>query len=162
MNPSTHSLSPRRPAQATRRWVPQAALLTLAVAAAFPQAAQAQSNKELLKELRELKARMVELEKKLAVQAEQNAQTAKAVAATPPVAAAAEPVAPGMTPEQLQDFNRIAVKTEALEDARDMMGFKGLKVSGYVDPAFIYNQRQHQAGFQFLNSVSDGGYTYDN
>ncbi len=164
MTHPTPLLSPRREAQGLRRWAPQAAVLALAVAAAFPQAAQAQSNKELLKELRDLKARMVDLEKKLAAQAEQNAQTAKTVAATPAVAAAPapEPVAPGMTPEQLQDFNRIAVKTEALEDARDMLGFKGLKVSGYVDPAFIYNQRQHRAGFQFLNSVANGLYTYDN
>jgi hypothetical protein len=146
-------------------WAPKAALLALAVAAAFPQAAQAQSNKELLKELRALKARMVELEKKLESQSTPASPApAPAVSAAPvpaPVAAAPEFVAPGMTPEQLQDFNRIAVKTEALEDARDMLGFKGLKVSGYMDPTYIYNQRQHRAGFQFLNSVAEGGFYYD-
>jgi hypothetical protein len=144
-------------------WAPKAALLALAVAAAFPQAAQAQSNKELLKELRALKARMVELEKKLEAQSTPAAPAPALSAAPVPasVAAAPEPVAPGMTPEQQQDFNRIAVKAEALEDARDMLGFKGLKVSGYMDPTYIYNQRQHRAGFQFLNAVSEGGYFYD-
>jgi len=66
-----------------------------------------------------------------------------------------------MTPEQLQDFNRIAVKAEALEDSRDMLGFKGLKIGGYMDPTWIFNQRQHRAGFQFLNPVDEGGYYYD-
>ncbi|MDO9235174.1 MAG: DUF3138 family protein [Aquabacterium sp.] len=115
--------------------------VALAIAAAFPAvmptSAMADTNQDLLAELRALKARVNELEKKIEAQTEVRA-------------------------EQQQDFNRIAVKTEAMEDARDMMGFKGLKISGYMDPAFIYNQRQHQAGFQFLNAVSDGGYTYDN
>ena len=128
--------------------------VALAICTAFPAPAMAQSNQELLKELRALKARMAELEKKL---------EAQAAAPTPaPQAAVAAPTAPaGMTEEQQQEFNRIAVKTEALEDSRDMLGFKGLKVSGYMDPTFIYNRRQDRAGFQFLNSVGEGGYTYD-
>ncbi len=172
MTPTFSSQSPRcMPRGAGPFWAPKAALLALAVSAAFPQAAQAQSNKELLKELRALKARMVELEKKLEAQqakpdtaaATAPAGAAASVAPAAAVVASPEPAAaPGMTPDQQQDFNRIAVKTEALEDARDMAGFKGLKISGYVDPTYIYNQRQHRAGFQFLNSVSDGGYTYDN
>ncbi|MBI5926720.1 MAG: DUF3138 family protein [Aquabacterium sp.] len=124
--------------------------VALAVCAAFPAPALADTNQDLLNELRALKARVNELEKKIEAQAGKQAQA--------PVQAAAA----GMTPEQQQDFNRIAVKTEALEDSRDMLGFKGLKVSGYMDPTFVFNQRQHRAGFQFLNSVGDGGYTYDN
>jgi hypothetical protein len=31
-----------------------------------------------------------------------------------------------------------------------------------MDPTFVYSQRQHRAGFQFLNAVADGGYTFDN
>lgn len=120
--------------------------VALAVCAAFPAPALADTNQDLLNELRALKARVSELEKKIEAQAGKQA----------------EAPAPGMTPEQQQDFNRIAVKAEALEDSRDMLGFKGLKVSGYMDPTFVFNQRQHQAGFQFLNSVGDGGYTYDN
>jgi hypothetical protein len=96
---------------------------------------------DVARELKALKDRIAELEKKVDAQGN---------------------VTPGMTPEQQQDFNRIAVKTEALEDSRDMSGFKGLKISGYMDPTFIASQRQHRNGFQFLNSVADGGYSFDN
>jgi len=107
--------------------------------------ARADTQEELLKELRALKARVAELEKKV--------EASEARAAENP---------PGMTADQQQEFNRIAIKAEALEDARDMLGLKGLKVSGYMDPTFIYNQRQDRAGFQFLNNVSDDLYNYDN
>lgn len=119
--------------------------LSAALLAAFaaPGAMAQSTNEELLKELRALRARVDELEKKLA----------------------AQPVAPagaqwGMTPDQIQEFNRTAVKTEALEDALESQGYKGLKVSGYIEPMFVYNQRQDRAGFQFLNQQSDG-YYYD-
>ncbi|MFT3859292.1 MAG: DUF3138 family protein [Aquabacterium sp.] len=136
--------------------------VALAICMAFPLSAQAAdaTTQELLQELRALKSRVNELEKKLEAQQTQQAQQAQQ--ARPAQAASGEGGGSGMTPDQLQDFNRIAVKAEALEDARDMLGFKGLKVSGYMDPSFIYNQRRHQSGFQFLNSVKDGGYTYDN
>ena len=74
--------------------------LGLALAEAFPAAAQ--SNEELLKEMRALRERVNELEKKL--------QAAPA-AATPPAAGQW-----GMTPEQARELNRIAVKTEGLQD----------------------------------------------
>jgi hypothetical protein len=126
-----------------------ASALAFAFAAAFPAGAAAQSNEELLKELKALKDRVGELEKKLA--------------AKPPEAPASGPERQwGMTPEQSADFNRIAVKTEALEDNQEAMGFKGLKISGFFDPTYLYNQRQNRAGFQFLNRVSDDGYNYDN
>ncbi len=107
--------------------------------------AAAQSNADLLKELDALKKRVAELE------AKQKAEPAKPAAAQW-----------GMTPEQAAEFNRISVKTEAMEDAREASGLKGLKISGYMDPAFIYNKRQNRAGFQFLNAVGDDGYNYDN
>ena len=115
-------------------------LLTLALTAAFP--ALAQSNEELLKELRALKDRVADLEKKLAAPAE------------PPKAQW------GMTPEQAAEFNRISAKTEAMQDNFTDQGYTGLKISGYIEPAFIYNKRQDRAGFQFLNQQSDG-YAYD-
>ena len=123
-------------------WKPAA--LALALAAAYPGAALAQSNEELLKELKALKDRVGELEKKLA---DKPAATERQW---------------GMTPEQAAEFNRIAVKTEALEDNNEALGYKGLKISGFFDPTYIYNQRQNRAGFQFLNRVSDDGYNYDN
>ena len=123
------------------RLPPVALAAALLVASLTPAVSWADTNADLLKELRALKDRVAELEKKVEEQA-----------AAPK----------GMTPEQQADFNRIAVKTEAMEDSRDMLGLKGLKISGYMDPTFIYNQRQNQGGFQFLNNVSDGGYHYDN
>ncbi len=119
----------------------QPTALAIALIAAFPLVAQAQSSADLLKELQALKDRVGELEKKL-----QAADTTKPQW--------------GMTPEQAAEFNRISVKTEAMEDSRDESGFKGLKISGYIEPVFIYNHLQQRAGFQFLNQQSDG-YFYD-
>ncbi len=117
--------------------------LSAALLAAFAApGAMAQSNEELLKELKALRAKVEALEKKVAAQA-----------------APSEPKW-GMTPEQVQEFNRIAVKTEALEDQMESQGYKGLKVTGFIEPVFIYNQRQDRAGFQFLNQQADG-YAYD-
>jgi len=120
--------------------------LALALAAAFP--AQAQSNADILKELQALKAKVSELESKL------QAQEAKAAA---PAAGQW-----GMTPEQARELNRVGVKTEALEDAVEAQGLKSLKISGFADPTWLYNQRQNRAGFQFLNPVALDGYNYDN
>jgi hypothetical protein len=66
-----------------------------------------------------------------------------------------------MTPEQARELNRIAVKAEALQDNFTDQGFKGLKITGQMDPTWIYNKRQGDATFVFLNN---GGarYTYDN
>ncbi|GAA0758376.1 DUF3138 family protein [Ideonella azotifigens] len=119
-------------------------LLVLALAAAFP--AMAQSNEELLKELQALKARIGQLEAKLG--------------ATPAPAAPATQPQWGMTPEQAAEFNRIAAKTEAIQDNLQDKGFMGLKISGYIEPTYVWNQRQNRAGFQFLNQQSDG-YAYD-
>jgi hypothetical protein len=127
-------------------------LIALALAAAFP--AQAQSNEELLKELRALRDRVNELEKKLATQ-----PAAPAGAAAAGGAAGAQW---GMTPEQARELNRVTMKAEATEDNLEMQGFKGLTISGWMDPTFIYNQRQNRSGFQFLNGVGDDGYAYDN
>jgi hypothetical protein len=116
-------------------------LLALAAAAALPAAAQ--SNADLLKEMQALKAKMAELEAKLQRQDANKPQW-------------------GMTPEQAKELNRVTIKTEAMEDQRDALGFKGLKVSGYMDPTFIWNKAQNRAGAQFLNRVDDDGYHYDN
>ncbi|OYU97931.1 MAG: hypothetical protein CFE45_18450 [Burkholderiales bacterium PBB5] len=123
-----------------------AALAALTGALLSP-SVQAQSNDETLKELKALRERVEKLEAQL--KANQGA---------------AKPAEPqwGMTPQQVQDFNRIAVKTEALEDAVEAQGLKQLKIAGYIDPTYIYNQRQRRSGFQLLNRVSDDGYNYDN
>jgi len=115
--------------------------LALALAAAFP--ALAQSNADVLRELQALKAQVAELEAKLKAQEAAKPQW-------------------GMTPDQARELNRITVKTEALEDSRDSSGMKGLKISGYADPTWIYNRAKRNSGFSFLDSRGDTGYSYDN
>jgi hypothetical protein len=122
--------------------------VAIALAAAFPSLALAQSNDELMKELRALKDRVTQLESAL-----------KAKDAAKPAEGDKQW---GMTPAQVQDFNRVSIKTEALEDAIEAQGLKNLKISGQMDPSFIYNRKQNRAGFQFLNAVGDDGYNYDN
>jgi len=122
--------------------------LACAIALAFGAApAFAQSNADVLKELAALKARIAELEKKLA--------------AVPEAPADGQPAQWGMTPEQSAEFNKLVVKSEALEDAQESHGYKDLKISGYMDPTFIWNKDQNRAGFQFLSPVSKDGYNYD-
>jgi Protein of unknown function (DUF3138) len=126
---------------------PLPAALALALAAAFPSLAVAQSNAELLNELKALKDRIGQLEEKLKA-----------------ADAAAKPAEKqwGMTPEQAAEQNRIRVKTESIEDNLEAQGFKGLKINGQMDPTFLYNRAQRRAGFQFLNSVDNDLYNYDN
>jgi len=121
--------------------------MVLALVLAFPVAAQAQSNAELKKEIDTLKAQIAELRQMM---------TAKPVAAP---MAAVDPA----------EFSRIRLKVEAMEDTQEAMGFKGLKVSGFVDPTYIYNQRARRGSVLFLNA-QDGtsndfatdGWGYDN
>ena len=122
-----------------------ACALTLAFGAATP--ALAQSNADVLKELAALKARIADLEKKLA--------------AVPDAPADGQPAQWGMTPEQAAEFNKLVVKSEAMEDANESHGYKDLKISGYMDPTYIWNKNQNRAGFQFLSPVSEDGYNYD-
>lgn len=129
----------------TNPWTPTT--LVLALAAVFPALAGAQTNDAVLKELQSLKARVEQLEGKLK----------DAEAKLPPKGAQW-----GMTPDQAGELNRVVVKSEAMEDARDAAGFKGLKITGSIDPTYIYNKNQRRGGFQFLNSVTDSGYAYDN
>lgn len=62
----------------------------------------------------------------------------------------------GLTPDQMQDLNRTIIKAEALEDSLETAGLKGLKISGYMDPTYIYDQNANRAGFQFLSSDFTG------
>jgi len=126
---------------------PRLTLLALASAATFPAAAQ--SNAELLEAVKKLTDRVANLEQQLK---EAHAK---------PTAAPATPQW-GMTPEQSAELNRLTVKVEALEDSRDASGFGGLKISGQMQAAYIYNRAQDLAGFQFLDSVAEYGYNYWN
>ena len=107
--------------------------LTLAIAAAFPLPAVAQSNAELLKELRALRDRVTQLEDKLKA-----AEAKPAPAAAAPASGwAAAPAPAGMTPDQARELGRLAVKVDALEDQRESSPFKGLVISASIDPTFI-------------------------
>ena len=128
------------------KFQPTKLMLALALAAALPAAAQ--SNEEVMKEIRALRDRVNQLEQQL-----KESQTKAAAAPAPKW---------GMTPEQAAELNRLTVKTEALEDSREASGFMGLKISGQMQTAYIYNQRQDLAGFQFLDSVANYGYNYWN
>ena len=70
--------------------------------------------------------------------------------------------------EMQAELSKLRVKVEALEDAREDYGFKGLKISGMMDPTYIYNKARNSAGFNFLENWderSDYGsdwYAYDN
>jgi len=124
-------------------WQPTA--LMLALTACFPAISRAQSNEELLKEIRALRDRVNQLE------AKQKAMEAKG-----------ESGQWGMTPAQQSELSRVTVKTEALEDSREANGFMGLKISGQMQPAYIYNQAQKSAGFQFLDPVGPDNFNYYN
>jgi hypothetical protein len=108
--------------------------MVLALALAFPIAAHAQSNAELKKEIDELKAQIAEMKRMIGVK---------------PAAAPAAAVDPA-------EFNRIRVKVEAMEDQKEASGFKDLKVSGFMDPVYMYNQATGRGAFQFMNDISGG------
>ncbi|MBE0549389.1 MAG: DUF3138 family protein [Rubrivivax sp.] len=130
-----------------KRSISHAPLLGLGLALATALPAAAQTNDEILKELRALRERVNELERKLQ----------QAPVTTP----APAPGQWGMTPEQARELNRIAVKAEGLQDSLADQGLKGLKISGQMDPTWIYNRAQDNASFVFLNN-GDARYTYDN
>ena len=112
-----------------------AAILVTALPAA------AQSNEALLQELKALRERVEQLDKQVLAQP--------------------KPGEWGMTPEQARELNRIAVKTESLQDNFTDQGFKGLKISGQIDPTYNVHRRQNDPTVVFLNN-GDARYTYDN
>jgi Protein of unknown function (DUF3138) len=108
--------------------------LAIAVAAAFPmvQTAHAQTNAELKRELEQLKLQMQQLTQKLDAA---NAAPAAQQGAVDP-----------------QEFNRVKIKAESTEDSIEASGLKGFKVSGVIDPTYIYSSSQKRSGVTFLNN----------
>ena len=121
--------------------------LALALSAGFA-AANAQSV-DVAKELQLLKTRISELESQLN---KTNEKINVGSASAGGVDAA--------------EFNRVKVKTEALEDNFEAQGFKGLKLNGFMDPTFISNKARRSTSMNFLNNFDarDKGnaYAYDN
>ncbi len=120
--------------------------VALALLGAVPTRAADPTPAEVSKELKALQERVRQLE-----QQQKELQQQKQEAAQP-----------GMTPEQQADLNRIVVKAEALEDQRDASGLKGIKISGYMDPTYVYNFAKERGTFQFIVPAANEGYAYDN
>ena len=70
--------------------------------------------------------------------------------------------------EMQSQIKRMQVKLEALEEGRTTAGLEGFKISGVMDPTFVYNKRRDSAGFNFLSNFTDTDgdgnqtYAYDN
>jgi len=114
----------------------QKSILAIALTLGFPALGMAQTTQDLKAELDALKAHVKKLEAMIEKQA------------------ANEKSASGDQVEATE-FNRIRVKTEALEDAIEASGFKGLKISGYIDPTYLYNRNAKTSSFVFLNNNSN-------
>ena len=132
--------------------------LVVALALALPCAALAQTdNAELLRELQELKAKVKALEEKI---------TGAPVA----VPAPASPIADERLDQTITDVNKLKLKVDQMDTTAEESGFFGLKLSGYADPTYIFNQRRRTNSFVFLNNISGSGgdavgknvYGYDN
>ncbi len=114
--------------------------IVLAVACALPLLASAQDNSAVKQELDALKEKIKQLESSMQKSGAADDRT---------------------------EANRVRVKVESLEDEREASGFKGLKVSGFVDPTYIYNKNAGTSSFVFMNNLanvngSGESYTYDN
>lgn len=109
--------------------------------------AMAQTPAELMRELQDLKAKVQALEQQLQKAAASSSATPGAGAATPQW---------GMTADQVREFNRVRIKTEALEDNFADQGYKGLQIKGMLDPTYLWT-RSAGGGFAFLNGFSGSG-----
>jgi hypothetical protein len=127
--------------------------IVLAIAMAFPVAAFAQSAQDLQAELDALKSKVKQLEGLIEK-----------------VAAKADASTDGG--DMKAEFYRVKLNSEAMGEQLETNGFKGLKVSGYMDPTYIMNRRRDTSGFVFMKNFADpnndGGpgadapYSYDN
>lgn len=70
--------------------------------------------------------------------------------------------------DERQELGRIRLKVEALEESREKSGFKDLKITGMIDPTYIYNRARNSGGFNFLGNFNNNSgtgsdiYAYDN
>jgi hypothetical protein len=113
----------------------------------------------------ELKQRIEQLEnqvKRLEALVEKSVGKTEAA----PTATAATASVNANADEQRAEFNRIQVKVEGMEDQREAQGMKDLKISGMIDPTYIYNKARDSAGFNFLSNFDErtatDTFAYDN
>lgn len=134
----------------------------LAVAVAFPMLAHAQSTAQLQSEIDALKAQIKELQDLVKGRSQATATPLPAAAAPTPVVVEAPPAV------DLEEFNRIKTKVEAMEDQQAANGTKSLRISGGIDPVYIFNEAKNTSSFSFGNNFANTGvdtssmYSYDN
>ena len=109
----------------------------IAVALAFPMLANAQSSAQMQGEIDALKAQVQALSALVKGSADSDA-------------------APTV---DMEEFNRIKTKVEAADDVQAVNGMKSLRISGGIDPVFIFNQAKNSSGFSFGNNAA--AFSYD-
>ena len=124
-------------------------LTVLAASLGLAPLAHADTNTDILNELQALKAKVQQLEAQVKAQQTQITDNQKA------------------TDEATTVANHADVQVSGIKEETESSGFKGLKISGMIAPAYVYNQDQQASSFVFLNrsnaSAGDGTlYNYDN
>ena len=124
-------------------------LTVLAASLGLAPLAHADTNADILNELQALKAKVQQLEAQVKAQQTQITDNQKA------------------TDEASKTANHADVQVSGIKEETESSGFKGLKISGMIAPAYVYNQDQQASSFVFLNR-SNGDpsayslYNYDN
>jgi len=124
-------------------------LTVLAASLGLAPLAHADTNADILNELQALKAKVQQLEAQVKEQQAQITENQKA------------------TDEASKVANHADVQVSGIKEQTESSGFKGLKISGMIAPAYVYNQDQQASSFVFLNR-SNGDpsayslYNYDN
>ncbi len=124
-------------------------LTVLAASLGLAPLAHADTNADILNELQALKAKVQQLEAQVKEQQAQITDNQKA------------------TDEASKVANHADVQVSGIKQANEAAGFMGLKITGMIAPAYVYNQDQQSSSFVFLNrsNASAGGstlYNYDN
>ena len=124
-------------------------LTVLAASLGLAPLAHADTNTDILNELQALKAKVQQLEAQVKEQQTQITDNQKA------------------TDEASKTANHADVQVSGIKEETESSGFKGLKITGMIAPAYVYNQDQQASSFVFLNrsNASAGGstlYNYDN
>ncbi|WP_449370841.1 DUF3138 family protein [Thiomonas sp.] len=124
-------------------------LTVMAASLGLAPLAHADTNADILKELQALKAKVQQLEAQVKAQQTQITENQKA------------------TDEASKVANHADVQVSGIKEQTESSGLQGLKISGMIAPAYVYNQDQQSSSFVFLNR-SNGNpgayslYNYDN
>ena len=124
-------------------------LTVLAASLGLAPLAHADTNADILNELQALKAKVQQLEAQVKSQQTQITETQKA------------------TEDASQVANHADVQVSGIKAQTESSGFQGLKVTGMIAPAYVYNQDQQASSFVFLNRsngdpAASSLYNYDN